>query len=322
MKAIVRDRYGSPDVLQLKDTEKPTPSADQILVKIKAASINPADYHNMRGGIIRLFGEGFTKPKDPKFGIDYSGIVEAKGATVTRFRPGDEVFGSCSGSLAEYACAREIRSVLKPSNISFEEAAAVPVAGITALQALRDKGKIQTGQKVLVNGSSGGVGTFAVQIAKSFGAEVTGVCSSRNLEQTSSLGALHVIDYSKEDFTSNGLSYDLICDVASNHSVSSCKRVLNSPGICVVVGFSSFPRLFEHLVLGPLESTGKKKIGFMGIAKINEKDLLFLKDLLESGKVKPVIDRRYPLSETSEAVRYLEEKHARGKVVITIDQNN
>ncbi len=327
MKAIVRTDYGSPDVLQLKEVEKPGPNDGEILVKIHAASANPADYHRMKGGLVRLFGEGLRKPKDPRLGIDIAGRAEAVGNNVTQFQPGDEVFGACAGGFAEYATARENRLALKPVNLSFEQAAAVPVAAITALQGLRDKGQIKPGQKVLVNGASGGVGTFAVQIAKSFGTEVTGVCSTRNLDTARKIGADHVIDYTQADFTRTGQRYDLIYDVVGNHSVSDYKRALNPNGTCVIAGVG-FPspslwRIFEHMVLRPmLPKTGNKKIGFMGIAKINQKDLVFLKELLEAGKVVPVIDRCYPLSETAEAMRYLGDGHARGKVVITVVQNN
>ncbi len=323
MKAIVCTKYGPPEVLQLKEVEKPAPNDGEILVEIHAASANPADYHRMRGGLARLVGWLLRTPPNPRLGIDVAGRVEAVGNNVTQFQPGDEVFGGCAGGFAEYASARENRLALKPANISFEEAAAVPVAAITALQGLRDKGKIMSGQKVLVNGASGGVGTFAVQIAKSYGTEVTGVCSTRNLEMVRSIGADHVIDYTQEDFTRNGQRYDLIYDAVGNRSVSDYKRALNPQGTCVVAGFSSMPRLFEHIVLGPLRSKiGNKKVGLMGIAKINQKDLVFLKELLEAGKVVSVIDRRYPLSETAEAIRYLEEGHARGKVVITLKHNN
>jgi NADPH:quinone reductase-like Zn-dependent oxidoreductase len=324
MKAIILARYGSPDVLQLKEVEKPVPGEGQVLVRVRAASANPLDWHHMRGApfLVRL-GEGLRRPKDQRLGADIAGRVEAVGSNVTseqqQFHPGDEVFGVCAGAFAEYALARESRLALKPANISFEDAAAVPVAAITALQGLRDKGRIKPGQKVLVNGASGGVGTFAVQLAKWFGAEVTGVCSTRNQDVVRSLGADHVIDYTKEDFTRNGQQYDLICDVASNRSVSDCRRALRPQGICVIVGFSSVSRLFEHVVLGALTSAmGSKKIGFMGVAKVNPKDLVFLKELIEAGKVVPVIDRRYPLGETADAIRYLEGGHARGKVVITV----
>lgn len=258
-----------------------------------------------------------NKPKDTRLGVDVAGQVEAVGSNVTEFQPGDEVFGECMGSFAEYVCAAEKYLVSKPASISFEAAAASPVAGFTALQGLRDKGQIQPGQKVLISGASGGVGTFAVQIAKSFGTEVTGVCSTRNLEMVRSIGADHVIDYTQEDFTKNG-QYDLVYDAVGNRSLSDLRRALSPQGVCVIAGFTSLPRLFEHMVLGPLVSkTGGKKVGSMG-AKPNKRDLVAIKELLEAGKVVPVIDRCYPLGETAEAIRYLEKGHARGKVVITI----
>jgi 2-desacetyl-2-hydroxyethyl bacteriochlorophyllide A dehydrogenase len=324
MKAIVYTKYGSPDVLQFKEVEKPALNDDEILVKIQAASANPLDWHLMRASpfFVRL-GGGLRKPKDPRLGADIAGRVEAVGNNVTQFRPGDEVFGAGTGSFAEYASVPENTLALKPANSSFEQAAAIPVAATTALQGLRDAGHIHSGQKVLINGASGGVGTFAVQIAKSFGAEVTGVCSTRNLEMVRSIGADHVIDYTKEDFTRNGQHYDLIYDAVGNRSVSDYKRALNPNGTCVIAGFQNLPRLFEHMVLGPLRSkTGNKKVGLMGIAKMNQKDLVYMKELLEAGKVVPVIDRRYPLPETAEAIRYLEKGHARGKVVIAVEQNN
>ena len=322
MKAIVCTQYGSPDILRLKEVEKPAPKDDEVLVTIHAASANPLDWHLMRGSpFLARLGGGLRKPKDPRLGVDIAGRVEAVGNNVTRFLPGNEVFGTVKGGFAEYACAREDRLALKPTNISFEEAAAAPVVAFTALQGLRDKGKIQHGQKVLVNGASGGVGTFAVQIAKSFGTEVTGVCSTRNLDMVRSIGADHVIDYTREDFTKNGQRYDQIYDAVGNRSVSDYKRALRPQGICVIAGFSTLSRLFEHVVLGSLLSTtGNKRIGLMGLAKPNQKDLVFVKELLEAGKVIPVIDRRYPLSETAEAIRYLEGRHARGKVVITVGQ--
>ncbi len=324
MKAIVYTQYGPPAVLQCKEAEKPGPRDGEILVKIHATSANPLDWHLVRGTPFPArLGGGLRKPKDQRTGVDIAGRVEAVGGNVTQFQPGDEVFGIAAGAFAEYACAAENKVALKPANLSFEAAAAVPVAAITALQGLRDKGHIQSGQKVLVNGASGGVGTFAVQIARSFGAEVTGVCSTRNLDMVRSIGADHVIDYTKEDFTKNGQHYDLIYDAVGNRSVSDYKHALNPNGTCVIAGFQTLPRLFEHMVLGPLRSkTGKKKVGLMGMAKVNQNDLLYMKELLEAGKVVPVIDRCYPLCETAEAVRYLEEGHARGKVVITIEQNN
>ncbi len=322
MKAIVCTQYGSPDILRLKEVEKPAPKDDEVLVTIHAASANPLDWHLMRGSpFLARLGGGLRKPKDPRLGVDIAGRVEAVGNNVTRFLPGNEVFGTVKGGFAEYVCAREDRLALKPTNISFEEAAAAPVVAFTALQGLRDKGKIQHGQKVLVNGASGGVGTFAVQIAKSFGTEVTGVCSTRNLDMVRSIGADHVIDYTREDFTKNGQRYDQIYDAVGNRSVSDYKRALRPQGICVIAGFSTLSRLFEHVVLGSLLSTtGNKRIGLMGLAKPNQKDLVFVKELLEAGKVVPVIDRRYPLSETAEAIRYLEGRHAQGKVIITVGQ--
>jgi NADPH:quinone reductase-like Zn-dependent oxidoreductase len=317
MKAIIRTGYGSPDVLQLKELEKPTPGEGEVLVKIQAAAVNPADYHRLRSRLAHFVGWLLRVPDYPGLGIDVAGRVEAVGVNVTQFQPGDEVFGGCAGSFAEYTSARENRLALKPGNISFDAAAAVPVAALTALQGLRDTGKITSGQSVLVNGASGGVGTFAVQIAKSYGTEVTGVCRTRNLEMVRSIGADHVIDYTREDFTRNGQRYDLIYDAVGNHSISDYQRALQPNGTCVVAGFKGLPRLFEYLVLGPLRSkTGNKKVGLMGIAKINRQDLVVLQELLEAGKVVSVIDRRYPLSKTAEAIRYLEEGHAKGKVVI------
>jgi NADPH:quinone reductase-like Zn-dependent oxidoreductase len=324
MKAIVYTKYGSPDVLQFKEVEKPAPTDGQILVKIYAASANPLDWHLMRASpfLARLAG-GLRKPKDPRLGADFAGRVEAVGANVAQFQPGDEVFGASTGAFAEYICVAESEVALKPANLSFEQAAAVPVAATTALQGLRDTGQIHTGQRVLVNGASGGVGTFAVQIARAFGTEVTGVCSTRNLDMVRSIGADHAIDYMKEDFTRTGQHYDLIYDAVGNSSVSAYRRALNPGGTCVVAGFTSLPRLFEHMLIGPLRSKiGDKKVGLMGTAQIKQQDLVSLRELLEAGKVTPVIDRRYSLREVPEAIRYLEAKHARGKVVITVDQND
>jgi NADPH:quinone reductase-like Zn-dependent oxidoreductase len=322
MKAIIYTKYGSPDVLQVKEVDKPEPIDDQVLVKVHAASVNPLDWHYMRGApfLVRLQA-GLLKPKNTRLGVDAAGLVAAVGKNVKQFRPGEEVFGNTRlGSLGEYVLAVEDKLVLKPKHCTFEEAAAVPVAAITALQALRDHGQIQPGQKVLINGASGGVGTFAVQIAKSFGAEVTGVCSTRNLDMVSSIGADHVIDYTQEDFTQPGQRYDLIIDNAANRSISEYKRALTPKGICVVVGYS--PGLMLQLMLmGPwMSKTGGKKMGLM-LADTNKKDLNILKELLEGGKVVPVIDRRYPLESAAEAIRYLEKGHARGKVVITITEN-
>jgi NADPH:quinone reductase-like Zn-dependent oxidoreductase len=321
MKAIVYPKYGPPDVLQLKEVERPVPKDGEILVKVLAASANPLDWHLMRASpfFVRL-GGGLRKPKDSRLGADLAGRVEAVGTNVTQFQPGDEVFGAYAGSFAEYAAVPENRVALKPANSSFEQAAAIPVAAITALQGLRDTGQIQPGQKVLVNGASGGVGTFAVQIARAFGAEVTAVCSTRNVDMLRSIGADHVVDYTQEDFTRNGQHYDLIYDAVGNRSVSDYRRALNPNGTCAIAGFQSLPRLFGHMILGPLRSKiGNKKVGLMGTAKMNQKDLVYVKELVEAGKVVPVIDRRYPLRETAEAIRYLEEGHARGKVVITVE---
>ncbi|MGB5891082.1 MAG: NAD(P)-dependent alcohol dehydrogenase [Thermoanaerobaculia bacterium] len=289
------------------------------MVKVHAASANPADWHTLRADpfFIRLMGDGLLKPKHKILGIDIAGRVEAVGRNVKQFRRGDEVFGASKfGGFAEYVCVTEDRLLLKPASMTFEEAAAVPVAAVTALQGLRDKGQIQPGQKTLINGASGGVGTFAVQIAKAFKAEVTGVCSTRNLDMVRSIGADHVIDYTREDFTQNGRRYDLIIDAAAYRSVSDCRRALSPKGIYVLIG-GSLVQLFQVLFLGPWISMTGKKMGFM-MANMNNKDLVFVKELLEAGKVVPVIDRRYPLSEVAEALRYLEEGHARGKVIITV----
>jgi NADPH:quinone reductase-like Zn-dependent oxidoreductase len=322
MKAIIYTKYGPPEVLQLKEVEKPVLKDNEVLVKIIAASVNPADWHMIRGEpkFARL-AFGLTKPKNIIPGIDIAGKVEAVGKNVKEFHLGDEVFGDCGWgrAFAEYICVTEERIVKKPANTSFEEAATMSVAGITALQSLRDKGKIQSGQKVLIVGASGGVGTFAVQIAKYFGAEVTGVCSTRNLELVRSIGADNVIDYTKEDFTNVSQKYDLIIDNIANRSAVNLKRALNPNGVCVIVGFTSVSLMFQHMFVGPLVSMiGSKKIVGLGTAKPNKKDLLFLKELLEAGKIKPVIDRRYQLSEVPEAIRYVEKGHARGKVVIII----
>jgi NADPH:quinone reductase-like Zn-dependent oxidoreductase len=321
MKAIIFTQYGSPDVLQFIEVEKPTPNENQVLVKVQAAAANPLDWHRLRADpfLVRL-GDGFFKPKNPKLGADLAGIVEAVGRNVTEFKPGDEVFGEIGGgAFAEYACVHEKQLVLKPANLSFAEAASVPVVGFTALQGLRHAGQIQAGQKVLINGASGGIGTFAVQLAKAYGAEVTGVCSSRNLELVRSLGADHVVDYTQEDFTRNGRQYDLLYDTVGNRSVADYKRALTPQGSCVIAGFTTMPRLFEHMLLGPLRSKkGGKKVGMMGTANPNKADLLVIKELLETGQVVPVIDRFYPLAKTAEAIRYLETGRARGKVIITV----
>jgi NADPH:quinone reductase-like Zn-dependent oxidoreductase len=321
MKAIVRTQYGPPDVLQFTEVAKPTPKDNEVLIKLYAASVNPLDRYSMRGApLIRLI-PGLRKPKDPRLGVDVAGRVEAVGRNVTQFKPGDQVFGVCRGAFAEYACAMEEKLALKPANSSFEDAAAVPIAALTALQGLRDKGRIQPGHKVLVDGASGGVGTFAVQIAKSFGAEVTAVCSTRNLDTARSIGADHVIDYTREDFTQSGQRYDLILGANAHHSIFDYRRALSPDGIYVAVG-GGLPEIFQAMLLAPLLSRiGGEKARFF-IANINQKDLVFLKDLLEAGKVVPVIDRRYPLSGAAEALRYLEEGHAQGKIVLTVEHSN
>ncbi|MCX6120299.1 MAG: NAD(P)-dependent alcohol dehydrogenase [Ignavibacteriales bacterium] len=321
MKAVVYTKYGSPDVLQLKDIEKPAPKKNEVLIKIHAASVNAYDWHFLTADIflLRLMGGGLLKPKFTGLGADIAGRVEAVGKNVKQFQPGDEVFGMVRGGFAEYACALEDGLALKPSNLSFEEAAAVPMAAVTALQGLRDEGRIQAGQKVLINGASGGVGTFAVQIAKSFGAEVTAVCSTRNVDQARSLGADHVIDYTKEDFTQGGQQYDLIFAANGYHPLSAYKRALTPKGIYVMAGGSK-AQIFQAMLLGSwMSEKGGRKMGGVS-AKRSQKDLLILKELLEAGKVIPVIDRRYPLQEAAEALRYLGAGHARGKVVITMEE--
>jgi NADPH:quinone reductase-like Zn-dependent oxidoreductase len=322
MKAIVCHKYGPPDVLKLTDVEKPIPEDNQVLVKIHAASVNYGNLVLLKGKpFLARFAFGLLKPKYPIPGGDIAGQVEAVGKDVKQFQPGDEVFGDLSGcgwgAFAEYVSVPEHALALKPANLSFEEAAAVPMAGVTALQGLIDKGKIQSGQKVLIHGASGGVGTFAVQIAKSFGAEVTGVCSTRNVDILRSIGADHVIDYTKEDFTQHKQSYDLILAVNGYQPISTYKRALNPNGNFVHVGGSG-AQLFQAMVLGPwISMTGSKKMGSM-LQRANQKDLMYMKELLEAGKVKPVIDRCYKLSEIPEALRYFEEGHAQGKIVITI----
>jgi NADPH:quinone reductase-like Zn-dependent oxidoreductase len=326
MKAIVYSDYGLSN-LKLENIEKPTPNDDQILVKVRAASINPYDWHFVEGTpyIMRMMGVGLRKPKDIQLGVDFAGTVEAVGKNVTEFKPGDDVFGGRGGAFAEYVCRRAEGAVaLKPANLTFEQAASVNIAGITALQALRDKGKVQPGQRVLINGASGGVGTFAVQIAKSLGADVTGVCSTRNVDLVRSLGADHVIDYTKEDFAKGEQRYDVILDNVPNHSLSECRRLLNPKGKYVMIGgggpndsrwIGPFGRVIKTLVMSPFIS---QQMGMM-MADANHNDLTLLADMMQSGKVKPVIDRTYKLSEVPAAIAYLEEGHARGKVVITVE---
>jgi NADPH:quinone reductase-like Zn-dependent oxidoreductase len=325
MKAITYHNYGSPDVLKCEEIEKPTAGNNEVLIKVRAASVNPLDWHFMRGTpyIVRIMA-GLRKPKVTRLGVDVAGQVEAVGRNVTQFKPGDEVFGACRGAFAEYVCTSESALAMKPDNVTFEQAASVQVAALTALQGLREKGRIQLGQKVLINGAAGGVGTFAVQIAKSFGAEVTGVCSTRNVEMVRSIGADHVIDYTQEDFIKTGQRYDLFFDCFADHSLSACRRVLNSKGIYIAVGgpggstIGLLARWITALVLSRFVS--QKFVSFM--AKSSKEDLTIMRELMVAGKVTPVIDKRYRLSEVPEAIRYLEEGHARGKVVITLESGN
>lgn len=323
MKAVVYRCYGSPDVLHLEDVEKPTPAEDQVLVKVRAASVNPYDWHFMRGSpyLMRL-ESGLGAPDDIRMGVDFAGTVEAVGKDVQRFQPGDAVFGGTGGAFAEYVTVRADRALAtKPANMTFAQAAAVPIAGITALQAVRDKGQVKPGQSVLINGASGGVGTFAVQIAKSYGAEVTGVCSTRNADMVRSIGADHVIDYSKEDYTKNEQHYDLIIDNVGNHSPSANRRVLKPEGILVIIGASKgnwlgpFMNAIEATVLSPFVEQDLS----MMLARMRKDDLQVLGDLMQDGKVTPVIDRHYPFGNVAAAVRYLEEGHARGKVILDLE---
>ena len=324
MKAIVHRCYGPPDVIRLENIAKPTPNDDEILVRVHAASVNPLDWHYLEGTpyMVRIDG-GFGKPENPRLGVDFSGTVEAAGRNVTRFKSGDEVFGGKFGALAEYVAVREERAVaLRPANVSHEQAAAVAIAAITALQALRDRGHLHAGQNVLVNGASGGVGTFAVQIARSFGATVTGVCSTKNVEMVRSLGADHVIDYTREDFTKGSQRYDLIIDNVATHSILDYKRVLTPNGTYVMVGstdpghwFGWLVKPLEAWLLSPFTS---QKFGMI-FAELNKDDLATLAGLMESGKVTSVIDRTYKLAEAAEALRYLEKGHARGKVIVTVE---
>jgi NADPH:quinone reductase-like Zn-dependent oxidoreductase len=320
MKALLRTGYDSLEVLKVEEVEKPTPRDRQVLVKVHAASINALDYRGLRANpfLVRLMGGGVRKPKDPRLGADVAGRVEATGENVTQFQPGDEVFGCGKGTFAEYALAREAYLALKPASSPFEKAAALPVAGLTALQGLRDAGKIQPGQRVLIQGASGGVGTFAVQIAKALGAEVTAVCSTRNLEMVRNIGADYAIDYTREDFTRSGQLYDLILAVNGYHSLSDYQRALSPQGIYVCAG-GTMPQFFQAMLLGPrVSKKGGKTLKSMGIAKVTQADLAYLGQLLEAGKIVPVIDRSYTLDEIREAIRYVDEKHAQGKVVITV----
>jgi NADPH:quinone reductase-like Zn-dependent oxidoreductase len=317
MKAIVQNGYGSPDVLELKEIEEPVVKDDSVLVRVHAAALHAGDYFTMRGVPIAVrMVIGLRKPrKNYVPGLDVAGRVEAVGRNVTRFQPGDEVFGACNGACAEAACAGEELFVPKPANVTFEQAAAVPTSALAALHALRDAGKVQPGQKVLINGASGGVGTFAVQIAKSFGAEVTGVCSTGNVEMVRSIGADHVIDYTREDFTQGGPRFDLILDNVGNRSFSDCRRALTPQGVVIPnTGHAGM----GYVLAAMLRSVFVRQQGRPFVSMPNHADLVLLGQLVESGKVRPVIDRTYPLSGTPEAFRYLERGHARGKVVITV----
>jgi len=322
MKAIVCRHYGSPGVLSCEEIDKPVPGETEVLLKVQAASVNPLDWHFLRGTpyFLRLM-TGLRRPKIPRLGVDVAGKVEAAGTKVTRFRLGDSVFGTCRGALAEYVCASEAALVVKPENLTFAQAASVPIAGFTALQGLRDKGHLHPGHKVLINGAAGGVGTFAVQIAKSFGAEVTGVCSTRNVDMVQSIGADRVIDYTREDFTQGGQRFDLILDCVGNRSWRDCRHVLNPGGICVAVGGSADRWMIVPMLRGLSAQVlsrfaSRKPVGIL--AKSRQEDLVTLRDLMQAGKVTPVIDRCYALGEVPEAIRYLEEGHARGKVVIVL----
>ena len=319
MQAIV---YGQSGVLKLEEIEKPVPADGEVLLKVCVASVNPLDYHFSKHSFLRPIMATLTKVKTLRPGRDVAGQVEAVGKNVTQFKIGDEVFGACNGAFAEYACGRESAFVIKPSKVSFEQAASVPVAALTALQGFRDKAKLQPGQKVLINGAAGGVGTFAVQIAKTFGAEVTGVCSARNVEMVRSIGADHVIDYTREDFTSNGKQYDLILDVVANHSFAEHRRALTPKGIYIGAGMialdGSMGQLLRRLIpeLVQWRFVSQKSISLL--AKLNQQDLTAIAALIVEGRVTPVIDRRYSLREVPEAVHYLEQGHARGKVIIEV----
>src|SRR6266436_3028101 len=326
MKAIIYDNAGPPGALKLADIEKPTAGDDEVLIKVRAASVNPFDSALLRHPFLRRILSVLSKQKSTRPGRDVAGQVETVGRSVTQFNPGDAVFGLCGGAFAEYACASQSALVMKPDNASFEQAASVPLAGLTALQGLRDKGKIQPGQKILINGAAGGVGTVAVQIAKSFGAEVTGVCSTRNVEMVRSIGADHVIDYTREDFTKSGQHYDLIFDLVANHSFSARRRVLSPKGIYIGAGIiglgGSMVRLLAHQITELLCSLFVTQKFVTLMAKISKEDLAILGELIEAGKITPVIDKYYSLSEAPAAIRYLEQGHARGKVVITLEHNN
>ena len=322
MKAAIYRNYGPPEVIHLEDQPRPAPADDEVLVRIRAAAVNPMDYHFIGGTMVMRLMTGLRRPKPTRPGVDLAGEVEAIGRSVTRFRVGDAVFGVARGAFAEYACAKERQLELKPANATFEQAATVPVAGLTALQGLRNKGCIQPGQRVLINGAAGGVGTFAVQIAKAFGAEVTAVCSTKGVELVRSLGADHVIDYTRDDFTRGASKYDLLVDCAGNRSLRECRRVMTPKGTYVAIGarpggrwVGPLPQVLKLLVSGRFVS--QRVVLF--VASINPGDLTVMKDLIEAGKVTPVIDRSYELSEVVAAVRHAKEGHALGKVVITVE---
>jgi len=322
MKAAIYRRYGPPDVVQIDDVEKPVPRDNEVLIKVCAASVNPIDWHLIRGMPYMLrIAAGLRKPKMTRLGSDVAGEVEAVGRTVTQFKPGDPVFGLCRGTLAEYVCVSESALARKPDNLTFEQAASVPLASLTALQACGDEEEIQPWQKVLINGAAGGVGTFAVQIAKSFGAHVTGVCSTRNVEMVRSIGADQVIDYTQEDFTQGWQHYDLILDCVGNHSLSACRSVLTPKGKYIMVGGPTgqwMIRLLGRVIKALVLSWFVQQKLTMMITKASKENLIMMCELMETRKVRPVIDRRYTLSEVPEAIRYLEEGHARGKVVINL----
>jgi NADPH:quinone reductase-like Zn-dependent oxidoreductase len=330
MKAIVFHHYGSPGILRCEEVERPTAGDDEVLIKVRAAALNPYDWHFMRGMpyLIRIMS-GLRRPKVTRLGFDVAGHVEAVGRKVTRFKPGDPVFGGCfgprAGAFAEYACTSESTLALKPHNVTFEQAAAVPMGALTALQGLRDKGHIKPGQKVLVNGAAGGVGSLAVQIAKSFGTEVTGVCSTRNVDMVRSVGADEVIDYTQQDFTKSGHRYDLILDAVGNRPLSAMRRILGSNGILVMAGGEAGRWMIGPVVRAIQASVvsrfgSQKVVGLL--AKSTKEDLTILHDLMATGKMTPVIDRRYKLNEVPEAMRYLEEGHARGKVVVSLEDGD
>jgi NADPH:quinone reductase-like Zn-dependent oxidoreductase len=321
MRAVLARRYGSPDVLTFEDVEKPSPAEDQVLIRMCAASVNPRDYYVFAGLYLMRAFFGMRAPKEPRIGADLAGVVEAVGKNVTAFKRGDKVFGTAAGALAEYVCASQTKVALMPANVTFEQAAAIPIAGLTALQGLRDKAEVKAGQSVVINGASGGVGTFAVQIAKSFGAKVTGVCSTSKLNLLCSIGADQVIDYTRDDFTSKARQYDLIFDCVGNVSISACRRALTPQGMYVGVGarpggplLGPLPRLIKVLVASRL---GSPKVALF-MARVKQADLNLLRELIESGKITPVVDRCFPFEKTADALTYLHEGHPGGKVVVTL----